>query len=111
VQTLEYAVGASSDEVSEIGLLLELAFARPAWHAEAACRQPPPGVTWFPEPGQDVRAAKAVCAACPVQTECRAWALAQTSDLKGVWGGISERERRQMRSRRRHARLMAESAA
>jgi hypothetical protein len=47
--------------------------------------------------GSKVATARAVCAACPVAEECRAYALA-VPGFKGVWGGLSEHER----SLRRH---------
>jgi WhiB family redox-sensing transcriptional regulator len=47
--------------------------------------------------------AKAVCAACPVRTDCLEWALVTCQDA-GVWGGLDEEERREIRrSRRRGA--------
>ena len=57
-------------------------------------------VDFFPERGESVRAAKAVCAQCPVQSECLEYAM-QWNHLSGVWGGLSERERRHLRRRRR----------
>ncbi|MHB8329662.1 MAG: WhiB family transcriptional regulator [Acidimicrobiales bacterium] len=56
---------------------------RPPWMAEAACGGA--GVdTFFPERGQSVRAAKALCAACTVRDDCLALALA-TDAKDGVW--------------------------
>ncbi|MGH8887529.1 MAG: WhiB family transcriptional regulator [Egibacteraceae bacterium] len=43
--------------------------------------------------------AKAVCVDCPVRVECREWALA-TGQHDGVWGGLTEDERRQLRRQR-----------
>ena len=43
-----------------------------------------------------IAAAKAVCATCPVQPECLAFAIA-TNQEYGVWGGTSEEERRALR--------------
>lgn len=42
---------------------------------------------------------KAVCASCLVREECLAYALAE-SITEGVWGGMTTRERRELRSRR-----------
>jgi WhiB family redox-sensing transcriptional regulator len=78
--------------VSDIGDLLDLVRARPAFHADAACREAPPEVTWFPERGQSSGPAKAVCRRCLVLWECRTWALAQDG-LEGIWGGLSKAER------------------
>jgi WhiB family redox-sensing transcriptional regulator len=55
-----------------------------------------PELTWFPERGQSSAPAKAVCGRCLVQRECLGYALADP-DLMGVWGGISMRERAQLR--------------
>jgi len=47
--------------------------------------------------------AKSVCALCPVRIECLAWALDTCQDA-GVWGGLDEEERREIRRARRRAR-------
>lgn len=62
------------------------------WMFGGLCGQSDPDA-WFPDKGGDVRVAKRVCLACPVLAECAAFALAR-DDLVGVWGGMSERERR-----------------
>ena len=65
------------------------------WRDDALCRQVGMDL-FFPEKGETPKAAKQVCAACPVRAECLAEALA--GDIRfGVWGGTSERERRQLR--------------
>jgi WhiB family transcriptional regulator, redox-sensing transcriptional regulator len=48
---------------------------------------------------RQTRAAKTVCAACPVHVECLRWALASGQEF-GVWGGLSEVERRSLRRRK-----------
>ncbi len=55
----------------------------------AACGR----VDFFPARGESVRDAKAVCAGCPVRSECLDFAL-RLKVAHGVWGGLSERERR-----------------
>jgi hypothetical protein len=41
-----------------------------------------------------------ICARCPVMWQCRDWALANPSLAEfGVWGGLSEAERRSLRRR------------
>lgn len=78
--------------------LLELV-ARPAWHADAACREHPE-ITWFPERGEHIVDARAVCAGCLVRVECLAFALEHESsdpDTHGVWGGLSRGERSELR--------------
>ena len=68
---------------------------RPSWHRQAACRGKGTD-TFFPSPGDSLTAARAVCAACPVRTECLADAVADAG-LQGFWGGTSERDRRHIR--------------
>ena len=46
--------------------------------------------------------AKAVCQGCPVQDECLEWSLVTAQDA-GVWGGLDEDERRDIRRERRRA--------
>jgi len=78
------------------GLLDLLVWGKPAWHADAACREHPE-LSWFPAPGEDLAAAKAVCESCLVVAECRSWSLAQGPELQGIWGGLSGQERRRRR--------------
>ena len=67
---------------------------RPAWQQQAACH----GMTalFFPTRGEDARPARAICAGCPVRTECLDFAI-DGGDHHGVFGGTSERERRSLR--------------
>lgn len=66
----------------------------PEWTEDALCAETDPEI-FFPEKGGDVRAAKKVCAACPVRDECLAHALANHERF-GVWGGLTERNRRKI---------------
>jgi WhiB family redox-sensing transcriptional regulator len=59
------------------------------------CAQVDPEL-WFPEKGGSTRAAKALCARCPVRPECLAYALTHDERF-GIWGGTSERDRRRMK--------------
>lgn len=68
------------------------------WSARGACQLVPTEV-FFPSRGQAVEPAKEVCGACPVLAECREYALG-IADLKGVWGGLTEVERKRLRRRR-----------
>lgn len=74
------------------------------WLFRAACRAEEPEL-FFPVgtegPGlaQTARA-KAVCRRCPVMIRCRTWALS-TGQVAGVWGGLSEADRRALRHRDR----------
>lgn len=49
--------------------------------------------------------AKRICATCPVLAECQGltlqFELETKADLFGIWGGLDERERRQIRKRRK----------
>jgi WhiB family transcriptional regulator, redox-sensing transcriptional regulator len=68
------------------------------WQYQGACRQVDPSVFFHPEgergPARRRRddAAKAVCASCPVMTQCRQHALT-VREPYGVWGGMTEDER------------------
>ncbi|MCB4207968.1 WhiB family transcriptional regulator [Arthrobacter sp. UM1] len=66
-----------------------------AWQAEALCAQTDPEA-FFPEKGGSTRDAKRVCAACAVRDECLEYAL-ENDERFGIWGGLSERERRRVR--------------
>ncbi len=66
----------------------------PEWVAEGLCAQADPEL-WFPETGGSTAEAKAVCGRCPVRPECLSFAL-EHRERFGVWGGVSEPERRRM---------------
>ncbi|HXH56127.1 WhiB family transcriptional regulator [Iamia sp.] len=68
-----------------------LAARRPAWHEHAACRGMGPEL-FFPDRGEDVRPAKAVCARCPVRV--RRELAGRAGAERGIWGGTSERTRK-----------------
>lgn len=70
---------------------------RPAWMADANCRGMDPEL-FFPEPGESLASARAVCRACDVQAECLAYAI-NTGEKQGVWGGTSGQERKRIRRR------------
>jgi WhiB family transcriptional regulator, redox-sensing transcriptional regulator len=72
------------------------------WRHYAECLHFAGVVDFFPAPGESARDAKRVCAECRVKTECLEYALER--DLCGVWGGLSERERRQLRRDRERGR-------
>lgn len=69
----------------------------PEWMDDAACADVDPDL-FFPKRGDSVtmRRAKAVCDSCPVKVECLDYAMAEAIKF-GVWGGMSERQRRRMR--------------
>ena len=68
-----------------------------SWRREAACRDLDTDV-FFPLTDEEAGPAKAVCATCPVREECLEFALA-TRQNDGVWGGLTETERRRLRRR------------
>jgi len=73
-----------------------------AWKSLARCRGVDPEV-FHPNPDEDGADAKAICALCPVREPCLEHAIARREKL-GVWGGLTERERRrEIRRRRRSA--------
>lgn len=68
-----------------------------SWLHKAACRDEDSEL-FFPVGTSgpallQVEQAKAVCRRCPVSDECLQWALA-SGENSGVWGGLSEEERR-----------------
>ena len=67
------------------------------WAAQGSCRGGDPD-TLFVQ-GAEQNRAKAVCMGCPVRTECLADALDNRVEF-GVWGGMTERERRALLKRR-----------
>jgi WhiB family redox-sensing transcriptional regulator len=65
------------------------------WAGAAACSGVNPDL-FFPDRGGDTTEAKKVCAVCPVRRECLDYAL-EAGEVHGVWGGLSERQRRRVR--------------
>ena len=68
-----------------------------AWQSDSLCAQTDPEA-FFPEKGGSTRDAKKICAACEVKAQCLDYALANDERF-GIWGGLSERERRKLRKR------------
>lgn len=66
-----------------------------AWQADALCAQTDPEA-FFPEKGGSTRDAKRVCNECPVRDACLEYAM-ENDERFGIWGGLSERERRRLR--------------
>lgn len=78
-----------------IDLISAYTSTRPAWTAHAACRGQDPAL-FFPERGHSAAPARNICDTCPVQFACLRHALDNPS-LMGIWGGLTERERDQIR--------------
>jgi len=86
--------------VSILASALALGNADYSWRRDAICRDTDPEL-FFPigTTGQallQIAKAKSVCCECPVQYECLEFAM-ETNQDTGIWGGVSEEERRQIR--------------
>jgi WhiB family redox-sensing transcriptional regulator len=68
------------------------------WQDRALCAETDPEA-FFPEKGGSTREAKRICSGCEVRSQCLEYALAHDERF-GIWGGLSERERRRLK---RHA--------
>ena len=68
-----------------------------SWQERALCAETDPEA-FFPEKGGSTREAKKICTGCEVKAECLEYALA-IDERFGIWGGLSERERRRLRRR------------
>jgi WhiB family transcriptional regulator, redox-sensing transcriptional regulator len=68
-----------------------------AWQSDSLCAQTDPEA-FFPEKGGSTRDAKKICASCEVRIHCLEYAL-ENDERFGIWGGLSERERRKLRKR------------
>jgi WhiB family redox-sensing transcriptional regulator len=66
------------------------------WRRLAACRGNDLNV-FYPERGESAGPARQVCAACPVRQPCLDYALSNRI-TDGIWGGLTERERRPLQS-------------
>lgn len=78
-----------------------------SWQDRAACKGPQSSM-FYPPPSFERReeklereaAAKAICHRCPVRGECLDYAI-RIREPHGVWGGLSESERKALLSRQR----------
>jgi len=68
------------------------------WQSRANCMGVDPDL-FFPERGASTREAKEVCRGCVVKDDCLECAL-DNGEKFGIWGGMSERERRRLRRAR-----------
>ena len=80
-----------------LGVFGEPGDEEPDWQERALCAQTDPEA-FFPEKGGSTREAKRICSGCDVRAECLEYALAHDERF-GIWGGLSERERRKFRQR------------
>ena len=72
------------------------------WQLFANCLGVDPDL-FFPERGASTKEAKGVCQGCVVREDCLEYAL-DNGEKFGIWGGLSERERRRIRRQRALAR-------
>jgi len=75
------------------------------WMADALCAQADPD-RWFPNKGEKTADVKRICAKCDVRLECLRYAL-DRNEPHGIYGGMSENERRLLRKRQSAARRRA----
>jgi WhiB family redox-sensing transcriptional regulator len=68
-----------------------------SWQEQALCAETDPEA-FFPEKGGSTREAKKICTGCEVRAQCLEYALSNDERF-GIWGGLSERERRRLRRR------------
>ncbi|HET9729991.1 MAG TPA: WhiB family transcriptional regulator [Acidimicrobiia bacterium] len=81
---------------------MALGIVHETWHLEASCRGPE-SILFFPPSAPERREdrearearAKAICASCTVQTACLEFAL-RVREPHGIWGGLTETERRRL---------------
>lgn len=84
-----------------------MTFHETEWMLSGACRGHDSEV-WFSSAPEAVEYAKAVCSACVVRLRCQDYALADpalTTRETGIWGGLTDDERRRIKRKRR---LMAQ---
>lgn len=65
------------------------------WRAEASCSKTDPEL-WFAVGALEHKRAKNICRDCPVRRQCLSYAMDAPVD-HGIWGGLTERERRRFR--------------
>jgi len=83
------------DDIALLEADVALWLRRAAWVDRSACR----GVDvnrFFPHRGEPVDTLKAICRGCPVRADCLDYAMVNV-ERHGIWGGLSERERRRLR--------------
>ena len=78
-------------------VVMDLLGNAPEWQERALCSQTDPEA-FFPEKGGSTREAKRICSRCEVKGECLEYALGHDERF-GIWGGLSERERRRLKRR------------
>ena len=100
-------IGHQTYPTAKDNLLREMGFAMD-WRHRAVCLDEDPEL-FFPIGNtgpaiMQIEEAKQVCRRCDVREQCLAWALEAGQD-HGVWGGLSEDERRALKRRNARARI------
>ena len=98
--TEERVVEWDDTPTEELGVLVDLfegTDEEQEWQEHALCAQTDPEA-FFPEKGGSTREAKRICLGCEVRSECLEYAL-EHDERFGIWGGLSERERRKLKKR------------
>ncbi|MFI8766685.1 WhiB family transcriptional regulator [Streptomyces sp. R-07] len=76
-----------------------------SWRARAACQDVDPDLFFPVGTGApalvQAEEAKEVCRRCPVREECLRWAMDDSRQVTGVWGGLRDDERQSLRRRSR----------
>ncbi len=90
-----YKPGSRTDPDPDVEPVVVLPFVPPDWMEDALCAQTDPDA-YYPEKGGSTREAKRICQSCIVQAECLDYAL-DRDERFGIWGGLSERERRNLK--------------
>jgi WhiB family transcriptional regulator, redox-sensing transcriptional regulator len=85
------------DEGTVLAGIFGMPAEEPTWQERALCAQTDPEA-FFPEKGGSTREAKRICSTCEVRAECLEYAL-EHDERFGIWGGLSERERRRLKRR------------
>ena len=82
----------NGQEAMSVETLINQLAASEQWMVDAICPTTSPD-DFFPNKGESTKEAKRICLGCPVRAECLSYAL-RNDERFGVWGGLSERERR-----------------
>lgn len=97
IQATMHASRQSTSTMKELSLLIDEDREEFNWQEKGLCAQTDPEA-FFPEKGGSTREAKKVCMQCEVREECLEAAL-ERDERFGIWGGLSERERRKLKKR------------
>lgn len=95
-QACQSRVGASDDDARDDAFAALFGDSQSEdWRDLALCAQTDPDI-FFPEKGGSTGPAKKICSCCEVRQECLEYGL-ETDQRFGIWGGLSERERRRLK--------------